>query len=71
MVTDCYHPSERNKVQAANDMAVFATVVLASFSSGNLLHHVGWEAVAWSLFPFVASAMALVVLQTFRQRRTA
>ena len=71
MVTDCYHPSERNKVQAANDMAVFAAVVLASFSSGNLLHHVGWEAVAWSLFPFVASAMALVVLQTFRQRRTA
>lgn len=71
MVTDCYRPSERNKVQAANDMAVFATVAFASFSSGNLLHHVGWEAVAWSLFPFVAAALALVLIQGLSPRRTA
>ena len=37
LVTDCYRPEERAKVQAANDFLVFGSVAVASFSSGQLL----------------------------------
>ena len=36
MVTDCYRPEERAKVQAANDFLIFGSVAMASFSSGKL-----------------------------------
>lgn len=69
LVTDCYRPAERNKVQAINDLAVFAAVAFASFSSGNLLARIGWDAVAISLFPFVAIALALVAWLSWHSKR--
>ena len=60
LVTDCYRPAERNKIQAVNDLAVFATVAFASYSSGHLLNRIGWDAVATSLFPFVVLALILI-----------
>ncbi len=66
MVTDCYRPEERAKVQAANDFLVFGTVALASFSSGGLLSTGGWQAVNWLVFPFVA--LALLMIAFTRQR---
>jgi predicted MFS family arabinose efflux permease len=71
LVTDCYRVSERNKVQALNDLAVFCTVALASFASGNLLNRIGWDAVVISLFPFVAIALAMIVWLVRHQRRPA
>jgi hypothetical protein len=56
-------------VQAVNDLAVFATVAFASFSSGNLLHRIGWDAVATSLFPFVAIALLLIVWLSWHSKR--
>jgi hypothetical protein len=55
LVTECYRPEERAKVQAANDFLVFGSVAAASFSSGGLLQAGGWEAVNWLVFPPVAS----------------
>jgi MFS family permease len=63
LVTDCYRPEERVKVQAANDFLVFGSVAIASFSSGGLLHAGGWESVNWLVFPPVAVAMAMVLWQ--------
>ena len=62
MVTDCYRPEERAKVQAANDLLVFGTVAVASFSSGTLLSSGGWQAVNWLVLPFVAVALVLLAL---------
>ncbi len=42
MVADCYRASERNKVQALNDFAIFAIVALSSLTSGALLDALGW-----------------------------
>ena len=53
MVTECYRPSEKNKVQAVNDFCVFATVATASLTSGKLLDAIGWNAVNLALFPMV------------------
>ena len=63
LVTDCYRPEERVKVQAANDFLVFGSVAIASFSSGGLLHSGGWDSVNWLVFPPVAVALVLVAWQ--------
>jgi MFS family permease len=63
LVTDCYRPEERAKVQAANDFLVFGSVALASFSSGRLLAVGGWDTVTWLVFPPVAAALILMAWQ--------
>ncbi|MET0530957.1 MAG: MFS transporter [Microvirga sp.] len=63
MVTDCYRPEERTKVQAANDFLVFGSTAIASFSSGKLLNTGGWDSVNWLVFPPVAIALVLLVWQ--------
>ncbi|MGH7347401.1 MAG: MFS transporter, partial [Candidatus Rokuibacteriota bacterium] len=40
-----YAPAERSRTQAANDFLVFGTAALTSLSSGQLLHHRGWQVV--------------------------
>lgn len=63
MVTGCYRPEERNKVQATNDFAIFATVATSSLISGALLAHIGWDAVNWAIVPALALAgLALIWL---------
>lgn len=61
MVTSCYEPAEKSKVQAVNDFAVFATVAVASLTSGKLFSSIGWNAVNMALFPMVAVAVAALV----------
>jgi MFS family permease len=63
LVTDCYRPEERAKVQAANDFLIFGSVAIASFSSGKLLSAGGWESVNWLVFPPVAIALILLAWQ--------
>jgi MFS family permease len=58
MVTECYFPEEKNKVQAVNDFAIFTTVALASITSGKLLDGIGWSAVNWAMFPLVGICLA-------------
>jgi MFS family permease len=62
LVTECYRPEERAKVQAANDFLVFGSVAVASFSSGKLLNAGGWDSVNWLVFPPVLLALLLLGL---------
>ncbi len=66
MVTDCYRPEERARVQAANDFLVFGSVAIASFSSGTLLDASGWTTVNALVIPPV---VAILVLMLWRSRR--
>ena len=68
MVTDCYRPSERNKVQAVNDFCIFLTVAIASLSSGRLLDQWGWDAVNYAIFPMAGLAMLLLFWRFFAAR---
>ncbi len=63
LVTDCYRPEERAKVQAANDFLIFGSVAVASFSSGKLLNAGGWDSVNWLVFPPVFIALGLLAWQ--------
>ncbi|MFN0263438.1 MFS transporter [Tepidamorphus sp. 3E244] len=71
MVTDCYRPEERNKVQSVNDFAVFGSVALASFMSGRLMSAFGWETVNFVVFPMVAIALVLIGWLIVHGRRQA
>ena len=61
MVTQCYEPSEKSAVQAANDFSVFATVAVSSLVSGQLFSAFGWNAISYLLFPMVGVAIAAMV----------
>jgi len=62
LVTECYRPSEKAKVQALNDFLIFGTVAAASFSSGSLLHTAGWNGINLWIVPIVAVVVLMVML---------
>ena len=68
MVTQCYRPSEHNKVQAFNDFLVFGAMAVGSFSSGQLLANFGWAAVNQVVFPVVLAAGVLLAWGALRER---
>ena len=63
MLTACYTPAERTKVQALNDFLVFGTVAIASFGSGQLLHSVGWSGINIGMQPLVVIVLAIIAWQ--------
>ena len=68
MVTLCYRPNERNKVQAFNDFLIFGSMAIGSFSSGQLLASFGWTMVNEVVFPVVLAAGALLLWGALRGR---
>jgi len=69
MVTDCYQPAERAKVQALNDFMIFGTVAAASFFSGHLLNTAGWDIINLYLSPIVAVVLlAQLALAVFERK---
>jgi len=68
MVTQCHRPHERNKVQAFNDVLIFGSMAVASFSSGQLLEYLGWQAINEVIFPTVLVAGAMLVWLSLRKR---
>ena len=72
LVLKAHRPEERNKVQSFNDLLVFGTMALGSFSSGKLLTSFGWDMVNYVAFPPVALALAaLLVDRTLRAKNVA
>ena len=68
MVTECHRPEERNKVQAFNDFLIFGSMAVASFSSGQLLEYLGWQAINEVIFPTIFVAGALLAWLAARKR---
>jgi MFS family permease len=68
MLTDCYRPNERNKVQAFNDFLIFGSMAMGSFLSGSMLAHYGWYLVNIVMFPVVAVAGTMLLWLTLRDR---
>jgi predicted MFS family arabinose efflux permease len=66
LLTTTYQPAEKAKVQAVNDLVVFATAALSSLSSGVLHHLIGWDAVNLSM---VAPVLIMLGAILWLQRR--
>ena len=70
LVTESYQPAEKAKAQGANDVAIFLTMVVSSFSSGLLLENNGWQTLNYLALPLVTVA-AGAILWLFWLRRPA
>lgn len=69
MVTDCYRPEEKGKVQGFHDFVLFGTVALSSLMSGKIFLVWGWDALNWMIIPvtgvcLLALAWLLVAKKT-------
>ena len=68
LLTDAAAPSERAKVQGANDVLVFCTMAVSSLSSGAMVTQAGWQAMnLWGL-PFLAITATATLLLAFKRR---
>ncbi|PCH82384.1 MAG: MFS transporter [Hyphomicrobiales bacterium] len=80
MVTECYRPEEKMKVQATNDFLVFGFVAMGSFSAGKVLsaysvdgelNASGWFAINWTILPVLAACLMLLATFSLRSLRKA
>jgi MFS family permease len=53
LLTTCYRPSEKNKVQGFTDLCVFTIMITSSASSGALLYSNGWSLLNMLAAPFM------------------
>jgi MFS family permease len=67
LVTTCYRPNERGKVQALNDFLVFGTTATASFLAGFAQERLGWAPLNW--FSLILMAVGLAAVLWLRAQR--
>jgi MFS family permease len=68
LLTESYLPEERAKTQAVNDFLVFGMVTIATFASGALHHHYGWDAVNLGVIVPVTIAASMIGWLLLRRR---
>ena len=69
LLTECHTPSERGKVQGANDLAIFLTMIVTSLSSGLLFTLQGWELMNQFAVPFLLlTGIAMLWLAAVQRR---
>jgi MFS family permease len=69
LVTTCYRPNERGKVQALNDFLIFGTTALMSFTAGFLQERLGWFALNWFSVALLCVAALAVAWLRLREGR--
>lgn len=69
MVTDCYRPEEKGRVQSFHDFVLFGSVALASLMSGKIFLVWGWDALNLLILP-VTGMCLLALLWLVMQRQT-
>ena len=68
LVVETHRPEERTRVQSFNDFLVFGTNAIASFSSGALLMHSGWDAVNYIVAPGLTIAVIVLMIGARRAK---
>lgn len=61
LLTRCYRPPEKAKVQGLNDLLLFSAVAVSATSSGALHETIGWAAMNIAVMPALAGVMLLVL----------
>ncbi len=60
LLTECYTPSERSKVQGVNNFAISAIQSVATLASGAMLTFLGWASVPLLVMPAALAMLALI-----------
>ncbi|MDH5178581.1 MAG: MFS transporter [Gammaproteobacteria bacterium] len=72
LLTETYTATETFKTQAVNDLIVFTTVSITTFSAGMLQHHFGWRMVNYGALPALfIILMSLIWLYRINRERDA
>jgi MFS family permease len=71
LLTETYRPSEKAKMQAANDFIVFGTVAATAAGAGAMQHAFGWAAINWAALPFIVFAFCAVAWMAAKAKATA
>jgi len=61
LLAEAVRPADRARAQGANDLAIFVTMALSSFSSGVIVERDGWQTLNMAAVPFVL-AVGVAVL---------
>ena len=69
LLTECYRPEERARVQALNEFTTFGTVAISSFSAGAVNHLFGWNVINLATLPLLA-VVAIAIILLILHRRT-
>ena len=56
LLTEAYRPAEKAQAQGLNEILVFGSVTVSSFSSGVLVNSVGWTRLNYAALPMLALA---------------
>ena len=70
LLTEAYRPSERAKVQGANEMIVFTVQAMAAFSSGVLVNARGWNTLNYVAIPMVTVCAIAVTWLVMKRRQS-
>lgn len=71
IVTECYRPSEKNKVQGFHDFILFGLVAFASLMSGQVYNAWGWDMLNWIVFPVTLICLVALAVLTIRKPESA
>ena len=71
LLTRTYRPSERARVQASHDFAVYATTATAAAMAGFLQQRAGWTAINLAALPMMGIVICAALLLGMSERRTA
>jgi MFS family permease len=71
LLTEAHHPSEKAKTQGLNEILIFGLMTLSSFSSGVLVHAVGWTLLNYLALPMLALAGLAAAWLLVQRRRLA
>ena len=70
IVSSSYRPHEADKVQGFHDIALFGTVALSSFASGQVFIVWGWSVMSFVIWPVAGLCLLLVCSLLLKQRQT-
>lgn len=71
LLTECYRPEERARVQALNEFLTFGTVAISSFSAGAVNHLFGWNVINLATLPLLALITIVIILLMLHRRSSA
>ena len=69
LLSEAVRPADRARAQGVNDLAIFVTMALSSFSSGVIVERDGWRTLNLAAIPFVLAVGLAIVWLSFRRRR--
>lgn len=69
IVSTCYRPSEKNKVQGFHDGVLFTCVALSSLASGQVLNAGGWQVLTGILWPVCGLCFVVLAIHAIKERR--